>query len=160
MAMSLKGSSYVLNILVCTPFHFRYSWAKRKSHTQWCQGLKSKSHWVMARGKNDKIDACQIARYAYLRREEIKEFELPSEDILKLKGLLSLRERLVKHRTSYLGHLKELKAFYKKGKNPLLFKTQEDMVKELSIQVKRIESEMLEIIKNDPELKKLSGHLR
>ena len=118
-------------------------------------GLEIKKSLGMARGKNDKIDAYQIARYAYLRREEIKEFELPSEDILKLKGLLSLRERLVKHRASYLGHLKELKAFYQKSKNPLLFKTQQDMVKELSIQIKRIESEILEIIKNDPKLKKL-----
>lgn len=118
-------------------------------------GLEIKKSLGMARGKNDKIDAYQIARYAYLRREEIKEFELPSEDILKLKGLLSLRERLVKHRASYLGHLKELKAFYQKEKNPLLFKTQQDMVKGLSIQIKRIESELLEIIKNDPELKRL-----
>jgi len=97
----------------------------------------------------------QVARYAYLRREEIKEFELPSEDILKLKGLLSLRERIVKHRTAYLGHLKELKAFYKKSINPVLFKAQEKLVKELSIQIKRIETEMLEIIANDPKLKKL-----
>jgi len=118
-------------------------------------GLEIKKSLGMAREKNDKIDAYQIARYAYLRREEIKEFELPSEDILKLKSLLSLRERMVKHRTSYLGHLKELKAFYKKNKNPLLFKIQKKLIKELSIQIKCIETEMIEIIKNDPNLKNL-----
>ena len=107
----------------------------------------------MTRGKNDKIDAYKISKYAYLRREEIKEFELPSEEILKLKGLLSLRERMVKHRTSYLEYLKELKAFYKKSENPLLFKTQEKLIKELTNQIKHIEKEMLEIIANDPKLK-------
>jgi transposase len=118
-------------------------------------GLEIKKSLGMVRGKNDKIDAYQISKYAYLRREIIKEFELPSEDILKLKGLLSLRERMVKHRTAYLGHLKELKAFYKKSKNPLLFKTQEQLIKDLSKQIDNIEKEMLEIIENDPELKKL-----
>ncbi|MCK5209770.1 MAG: IS110 family transposase [Cyclobacteriaceae bacterium] len=118
-------------------------------------GLEIRMSLGMTRGKNDKIDAYKISKYAYLRREEIKEFELPSEDILKLKSLLSLRERLVKHRTSYLGHLKELKSFYKKSENPLLFKAQEKMIKELTIQIKCIEKEMLEIIENDPNLKKL-----
>ena len=118
-------------------------------------GLEIKKSLGMTRGKNDKIDAYQIARYAYLRREEIKEYKLPSEEILKLKGLISLRERIVKHRAAYLGHVKELKSFYKKSKNPLLIKTQEKLIKELSIQVKCIETEMLKIIEDDPKLKKL-----
>ena len=118
-------------------------------------GLEIKKSLGMARGKNDKIDAYQIARYAYLRREEIKEFELPSEEILKLKSLLSLRERIVKHRTAYLGHLKELKAFYKQSKNSSLFKAQEQLIKDLSKQIKNIEKEMLELIVNDAKLKKL-----
>jgi transposase len=118
-------------------------------------GLEIKKSLGMVRGKSDKIDAYQIARYAYLRREEIKEFELPSEEILKLKGLLSLRERMVKHRMAYLGHLKELKSFYKKGKKSLLIKSQEQLIKDLSKQIDNLEKEMLETIKNDPELKRL-----
>ena len=118
-------------------------------------GLEIKKSLGMARGKNDKIDAYQIARYAYLRREEIKEFELPSEEILKLKGLISLRERIVKHRVAYLAHLKELKSFYKKSKNPLLFKAQEQLIKDLSKQIDNIEKEILGIIDNDAILKDL-----
>ena len=118
-------------------------------------GLEIKRSLGMVREKNDEIDSYQIARYAYLRREEIKEYELPSEDILKLKSLLSLRERMVKHRASYIGNLKELKAFYKKSKNPLLFKTQEKLIKDLSKQIDRIEKEMLEVINNDPKLKRI-----
>jgi len=118
-------------------------------------GLEIKKSLGMVREKNDEIDSYQIARYAYLRREEIKEYELPSEDILKLKSLLSLRERMVKHRASYIGNLKELKAFYKKNKNPLLFKTQERLIKDLSKQIDRIEKEMLEVINNDAKLKRI-----
>ncbi len=148
-------------IIICMEHTGLYSlpisvfFTQKKVSFSMIPGLEIKRSLGMTRGKNDKIDAYKIARYAYLRREEIKEYELPSEEILKLKSLLSLRERMVKHRTSYLGHLKELKAFYKKIKNPLLFKTQEKLIKELSSQIKRIETEMLEIIANDPKLKKL-----
>jgi len=118
-------------------------------------GLEIKRSLGMVREKNDKIDSYQIAKYAYLRREEIKEYNLPSEDILKLKSLLSLRERMVKHRASYMANLKELKTFYKKRKNPLLFKTQEKLIKDLSKQIEHIEKEMSSIIDNDAELKKM-----
>ena len=120
-------------------------------------GLEIKRSLGMVRGKNDKIDAFQIAKYAYLRREEIKEYKLPSQDILKLKSLLSLREKMVKHRASYQGHLKELKTFFKKSHNPQLFKSQEKLIKQITVQIKEVEEEMMDIIRKDPELKKLYG---
>jgi transposase len=92
-----------------------------------------------------------------LRREEIKEYMLPSKDILKLKSLLSLRERMVKHRASYQGALKELKTFYKKNSNPQLFKAQETLIKQITVQIKKVEDEMMDIIGKDPELSKLYG---
>ena len=109
----------------------------------------------MVRGKNDKIDAFQIARYAYLRREEIKEYKLPSKDILKLKSLLSLRERMVKHRATYQGNLKELNSFFSKKDNPQLFKSQERLYKEISQEISKVEKAMLDIVEQDPEIKRL-----
>ena len=118
-------------------------------------GLEIKRSLGMVRGKNDKIDAYQIARYAYLRREEIKEYKLPSKDILKLKSLLSLRERMVKHRATYQGNLKELNSFFTKKDNPQLFKSQEKLYKEISEEIKEVEKAMLDIIEKDPEMKRL-----
>jgi len=129
--------------------------SKKKVSFTIVPGLEIKKSLGMVRGKNDKIDALKIARYAYLRREEIKEYKLPSKDILKLKSLLSLRERLVKHRASYQSHLKELKSIYKKGDNRILFESQEKLFKQISIQIKNIENELLDIIGRDPKLKKV-----
>lgn len=118
-------------------------------------GLEIKKSLGMVRGKNDKLDAFQIARYAFLRREEIKPYKLPSKDILKLKSLLSLRERMVKHRASYQSHLKEIKRIYKKSDHKLLFESQEKLYKQISAQIKNIENEMLDIIQEDPKLKNI-----
>lgn len=118
-------------------------------------GLEIKRSLGMVRGKNDKIDAYQIARYAYLRREEIKEYKLPSKDILKLKSLLSLRERMVKHRAAYQGNLKELNNFFAKKDNPQLFKSQEKLYKEISQEIRKVEKAMLDLIEKDPEIKRL-----
>ena len=71
------------------------------------------------------------------------------EIILKLRDLLTTRERMVKHRAGYKNHLKELTAFYKREKNPLLFASQERIVQGLSEQIKLIEEEMDKIIDQD-----------
>jgi len=57
----------------------------------------------IARGKNDKQDAKRIAEYAYEKREKIKLYQMPSDTLLKLKRLLSYRERLVKERAAFKG---------------------------------------------------------
>ena len=56
----------------------------------------------LVRGKNDKADARQIARYAYLHREELPLYQLPSKNLLTLKSLLTLRDRMVQQRAGYL----------------------------------------------------------
>jgi len=45
----------------------------------------------LARGKDDRIDSCAIALYAYRRREELTPYQLPSTNLLKIRKLLSLR---------------------------------------------------------------------
>jgi transposase len=112
--------------------------------------LEIKRSIGMARGKNDQIDAFKIAHYGYLRREEIRPSSMAPEILLKLKDLLTTRERMVKHRGAYQGYLKELTTFYKREKNPLLFESQERMVEEFSQQIKLIEQEMSKLIEEDP----------
>lgn len=115
--------------------------------------LEMKRSMGMARGKNDKIDAFKIAEYGYLRRENITPTRMAPEMLLKLKDLLTTRERMVKHRGAYLNHLKELTTFYKREKNLLLFESQERMVGELSEQIKLIEKEMEKLIEQDPSMR-------
>jgi transposase len=118
-------------------------------------GMEIKRSLGISRGKNDQADAQAIARYAYLRRNELKTYELPSKQLLELKSLLSLRERMVNQKAGYQASRKEMKSFLRMIKtSSVVFQAQEQMVKELNKQILRIEKQMLEIIGNDEHLKK------
>ena len=118
-------------------------------------GLELKRSMGITRGKNDKIDAKRIALYTYEKRERLEPFELPQQDILQIKRLISLRERLVKHRTGYKAALTEYKHFLKKEDNKIMFSVHEKMIKELSNQIKKVEEELDNIIKNNDQLKRM-----
>jgi transposase len=60
--------------------------------------LEIKRSIGLVRGKNDIIDAYQIARYGWLHREEIKQTVLAGKDILGLSQLLKVREQFVKQK--------------------------------------------------------------
>ena len=118
-------------------------------------GLEVKRSLGLTRGKSDKADAQAIARYAYLRREEIRVYELPSRQLLELKSLLSLREKMVSQKAGYLASKKEMKSFLKIAKfSTVLFEAQEQIIKELNKQILRVEKQILDLIENDELLKK------
>jgi len=115
-------------------------------------GLEIKKSLGISRGKDDKVDATKIALYGYRLRDEIKPSKLPSIAISKIKRLLTLRERLVKQRAGHKSILKEQKRVYFKKENKLLFEIQEKTIKFLTKQIKNIELEMKQIIKENQEL--------
>ena len=114
--------------------------------------LQIKRSLGLVRGKNDKIDAKRIAEYAYLRRELLKSFVLPSLNVLKLQKLLSLRERMVKQRAGYIGSLKEYKFMLKQKDYESLFSVHKKMTQYLSKQIDVIEKEMIEMITEDQKM--------
>jgi transposase len=120
-------------------------------------GLEIKRSMGITRGKNDKIDAFKIAQYAYLRREQIQPSKMPHQTLLKIKDLLTTREKMVKHRGAYQSHLKALGTFYKQERNSILFESQQKMVQELSKQIKLIEEEMHKLLCQEAEIKKNYG---
>ena len=116
-------------------------------------GLEIKRSLGIARGKDDKVDATKIALYAYRLRDEIKPYVIPSKSINQLKKLLALRERLVKHRSGFKACLKEQKRVYIKKDSPILFITQQRMIKYLNKQIDNLESEINKIIIHSEQLK-------
>jgi len=114
--------------------------------------LQIKRSLGLVRGKNDKIDAKRIAEYAYLRRELLKPFKLPSLNVLKLQKLLSLRERMVKQRAGYMGSIKEYKCMLKQKDYESLFSMHKKMIHYLSKQIDAMEKETLELIVGDEEM--------
>ena len=118
-------------------------------------GLELKRSMGITRGKNDKIDAKRIAKYTFEKRESIKPYEMPIEEVLQIKRLLTLRDRLVRQRAGYKASLGEYKHFLIKNDNTVLFDTQENMIKHMSKQVVRVEKELYKIILGNDNLKKM-----
>ena len=115
-------------------------------------GLEIKRSLGMARGKDDKKDATKIAQYAYRLRDEIEPSKLATEEVMSLKRLLSLRERLVKQRSGFKASLKEQKRVLTKKGNEVLLSTQERMIKYLSKQIDSVEEQMERIIKQNESM--------
>lgn len=117
-------------------------------------GLAVKRSLGITRGKDDKVDALKLALYGYRLREEIIPYTLPTEQLLTIKRLLSLRERLVKQRSGYKASFKEQKRVLVKG-NKLLLNSQKRMITSLTKEIKLIEKEMDALVKADERLNKL-----
>lgn len=115
-------------------------------------GLEIKRSLGMARGKDDKKDATKIAQYAYRLRDEIVPSQLATEEVMNLKRLLSLRERLVKQRAGFKASLKEQKRVLPRKTNEVLLSTQEKMIKYLTKQIDIVEEQMKGIIKENESM--------
>lgn len=115
-------------------------------------GLEIKRSLGMARGKDDKKDATKIAQYAYRLRDEIIPSKLATQQVMSLKRLLSLRERLVKQRSGFKASLKEQKRVLLRKENEVLLSTQEKMIKYLSKQISVVQKQMEGIIKENESM--------
>lgn len=107
----------------------------------------------LVRGKNDKADARQIARYGYLHREELSLYKLPSKNLIKLKSLLTLRDRMVGQRAGYLSSQKEYGTFFVKKDNKELFTIHQSMIAALDKQITKVEQQIEQLIHSDEKLK-------
>lgn len=117
--------------------------------------LEIKRSLGIVRGKNDKIDAKRIAGYAYLRRDTLKAYDLPSKNVLNLQKLLSLRDRMVRQRSGYKASLNEYKTMLRRKDNKLLFESQQSIIKQLAKQIDKIENELKVIIDEDNNMNRL-----
>ena len=118
-------------------------------------GLEIRRSLGMSRGKDDQVDAKRIAQYAYEKRARLTPYKLPSKHIIEIKRLLSLREKLVKQRAGYQATLKENKRFLIRKENRILFEVHEKMINELNKQIQKVDKELDDFIKKDPQMKKM-----
>lgn len=117
-------------------------------------GLEIKRSLGIQRGKDDKVDAKRIAEYAYQKRDKIKPSQLPFNNILKIRRLLSIRDRLVKHRAGFLKDKKENEQFLKPSDHKILFAIVEKSIQDINKQILKIEKELDAIIKGDELISK------
>lgn len=107
----------------------------------------------LKRAKTDKDDAGYLAHYAWLRREEIKQSVPPSQNIIELQRMMSLREQLVKQ-TVALKNLRTgmLQLVIDRDSDPSVI-ILDQTITQLEQQTKRIEKEMEVLIRSDDDLK-------
>lgn len=116
--------------------------------------LQIKKSLGMTRGKNDKVDSKRIANYAFEKKEKLSPTILPGEEIDKIKSLLSLRDKLIKHRTAYKNGLSDLNDCYKEGENEIIINIQTKLIQSLDQEVDKIENEIENIISQDAKMSK------
>lgn len=111
--------------------------------------LEIKRSLGITRGKNDKIDAHRIARYAFEKQDRLNPTILPGAKIDKLKSLLSLREKLVKHRTAYKNGITDLNDCYNEGETSIIRDIQQRLINAVNIEIRNIEKEVDDLIGAD-----------
>jgi len=139
--------------IYCLPICVFFEEAKLAYSLQ--PGLQIKRSMGIQRGKNDKADAQVIGKYAYLNRKDIQLYKLPSKIILKLKQLVSYRERLVKTKVALKTASKELKAFSDKDLHEQIVADSTKHIERINKSIAVIDKTLRKLIAEDEELDRL-----
>ena len=131
-------------------------WLNNNQGKMWLEsGVHIRRTLGLVRGKNDKIDSCRIAMFAYTNRHKIKLWTPPRQVIERIAALLSQRTRLVKARKQLTTANNEQKKFLDKDIMHSLNKYTNRATSVIDKQVKAIESEIIGLIKEDEKLKRM-----
>jgi len=115
-------------------------------------GLQIHRSLGLKRGKSDKADAHDIARYACLHEPEIELYELPEKILLKLRLLLTHRERLLRARKMF-ADAEEVKEFMDKSLSPEVFRESNSLVRQFDKKIKQANEQIQQLIESDEKLK-------
>ncbi|MCG8340193.1 MAG: transposase, partial [Cytophagales bacterium] len=104
------------------------------------------------RGKSDKLDAERIAQYAYRFKEKAQLWVPERSVIRKLKGLVGMRENLIKSKDSLSKPLKEYQKFMP-ATYKMLPKSCKESLKSLEKNIKGVEKQLQELIDSAEKVK-------
>ena len=106
----------------------------------------------LIRGKSDPVDAKRIALYLATNNYKLKPTVLPSDEIFRIKTLLTIRQQYVKIRTQFKNAIKSLKIASKIVSMNREIKQYEAEIKRYDKKIKEIEKEMNTIISTNKQL--------
>ena len=106
----------------------------------------------MVRGKSDKADARFIARYGWMRREELRPMTPLSDAQLQLQQLMSHRDKLVADKSSYQCKLKELRSQMGDKVNEKMAASMEFVMAVLTQETKEAEKQINTLLQTDEPL--------
>lgn len=152
----IKGAGSSLNdVLICFEKTGKYSkplavfLEESKIKFNMSPALAIKRSLGLVRGKDDKIDSKRIALYAYEKRETLPLTKLPGPKIDQIKSLLTLRDKLMKHRTAYKNGITDFTDCYLEGETKYIREVHESLIEQLSIQIDNVEEKIMQIIRSD-----------
>lgn len=106
----------------------------------------------MKRGKSDKADSRDIARYACLHDAEIKKHVLAENSLVRLKLLLGHRERLMNARKMFSSASKETGEFMRSSETKEMMKESRSIIKTLERKIKLMDGKIQEIVRSEEQL--------
>jgi transposase len=140
--------------LYCNPL---LKYAADRQLALWLEdALVIKSFHGLARGKDDALDACRIAEYAWVKSHQVKLWEAPRPIITQLNSLLKLRRRLLLSKKKLQDAFKEEDAFtnnadWKKMHKKLV----QPAIIRLNLQIREVEKHLQELLKTDKQLREV-----
>jgi transposase len=108
--------------------------------------LDLKRSMGLTRGKSDKKDARTIAIYAWRRRDELVTSKLAGPVLDQLRQLLTLRDKLIRHRTAFKNTSQDLHDGYFEGEFDFIKQRQESMLSHLQQEIDLVDNEIYRII--------------
>lgn len=106
----------------------------------------------MKRGKNDKADSHDIARYACIHGPDIALYQLPESALMKLKLLLGHRDRLINSRKMFTTAGKETGDFLEASIASDVVDSSNSVIAMLNAEIKQADSQIMELIRSDQTL--------
>jgi transposase len=116
--------------------------------------IQIKRSMGLVRAKNDKIDAYHISRFASVFQSELVPFKPVDNDLINLRGLLSLREQLLEHRKGLLCLDKERKKYVNESIPDDIISLIKPNIDFLNQQIKEVEAKLLAVIKSNEDIVK------
>lgn len=108
----------------------------------------------LVRGKSDKKDAKTLALYAARKANEIKPTILHAPVIARLRQLLNLRDKLIKHRTAYKNSIADLQDCFLSGETDTVKEINTRLISQLDREIKNLEHEIESVFSSMPEWNK------
>ncbi|MGE5395508.1 MAG: IS110 family transposase [Candidatus Saccharibacteria bacterium] len=109
----------------------------------------------LQRGKNDRVDAVRIARYALMKKDRAVLWQPPHQTLVQINDLLTLRERLVGSRKSLQQPIKEMRDAGFHNSARLIESRCSSSLRALEKEIAQIEKDLDNLINKDSNLKRL-----
>jgi len=107
------------------------------------------------RGKNDKLDAIRIGKYAYKNRDEVRLWAPKRKIVEKLNHLVTLRSRLISAKKILKTPLEEMGLFVDNPIKSMCSKLSNRSLNSLEADLKKIDRAIDKLISEDDELSRL-----